>query len=191
MTAVWLARLMRVIVGLALASFLMAGCAGEVDGTASDRRPSSAASTSASAPPRGRDASQDGPATESPSPSSPARRGRVVKVAASDYGPMLFDRSGQAIYLFDREHTSSPRCYGGCARAWPPVLTEGRPRGVGAARSGLLGTTRRKDGSRQVTYAGHPLYFYAHEGKNEVLCHNVSEFGGLWQVVTPAGEPAA
>jgi predicted lipoprotein with Yx(FWY)xxD motif len=104
---------------------------------------------------------------------------------------MLFDRTGQAIYLFDKEATRSSECYGACARAWPPVLTTGRPRGSGAIRDQLLGTTRRKDGSQQVTYDGHPLYFYAHEGKNEVLCHNVSEFGGLWLVVTPSGEPAA
>ena len=54
----------------------------------------------------------------------------------------------------------------------------------------LLGTTTRSDGARQVTYAGHPLYFYAHEGKNQVLCHDVREYGGLWLVVTPKGPPA-
>jgi predicted lipoprotein with Yx(FWY)xxD motif len=122
---------------------------------------------------------------------SPKRAGRELKVAGSAYGPMLFDRSGQAIYLFARERARTPKCYGACADAWPPVLTTGPPQGSGAIREQLLGTTRRKDGSQQVTYDGHPLYFYAHEGKNEVLCHNVSEFGGLWLVVTPSGEPAA
>jgi predicted lipoprotein with Yx(FWY)xxD motif len=114
----------------------------------------------------------------------------VIRVADSDFGRMLFDRSGQAIYLFDKESRTSPECYGACARAWPPVLTKGPPRAQGAARSDLLGTTRRRDGSHQVTYNGHPLYFYAHEGKNEVLCHDVAEFGGVWLVVTPSGEPA-
>jgi predicted lipoprotein with Yx(FWY)xxD motif len=103
---------------------------------------------------------------------------------------MLFDASGQAIYLFEKERASTPACYGACAEAWPPVLTEGPPKGAGRVRSRLLGTTQRKDGSLQVTYAGHPLYYYAHEGKNQVLCHNVSEYGGLWLVVTPSGEPA-
>jgi predicted lipoprotein with Yx(FWY)xxD motif len=70
------------------------------------------------------------------------------------------------------------------------VLTDGAPRARGDARSDLLGTTKRRDGSLQVTYDGHPLYFYAHEGKNEVLCHNVSEYGGLWLVVTPEGDAA-
>ena len=130
----------------------------------------------------------------SPTPATPSAQpvgeGSVIVTGASDYGPMLFDRSGQAIYLFDRETTPTPDCYGACAEAWPPVLTDGPPRARGDVRPGLLGTTARKDGSRQVTYAGHPLYFYAHEGKHEVLCHNVTEFGGVWLVVTPGGDPA-
>ena len=114
----------------------------------------------------------------------------MVTTGDSDYGTMLFDRSGQAIYLFDKETTSKPECYGACAVAWPPVLTDGAPRVDNAARPGLLGTTERRDGTTQVTYAGQPLYFYAHEDVNQVFCHNVSEFGGLWLVVTPNGAPA-
>ena len=71
------------------------------------------------------------------------------------------------------------------------MLTKGTPQATGAARSDLLGTTRRSDGSTQITYAEHPLYFYAHEGKYQVLCHNVDEFGGTWLVVKPDGKPAA
>jgi predicted lipoprotein with Yx(FWY)xxD motif len=103
---------------------------------------------------------------------------------------MLFDASRQAIYLFDKERTTTPECYRACAVAWPPVLTKGLPRAAGAVRAGLLGTTKRTDGTRQVTYAGHPLYYYAHEGKGEVTCHDVREYGGLWLVVTPQGKPA-
>ena len=114
----------------------------------------------------------------------------MIKTGDSEFGRILFDGTGQAIYLFDRETTRRPDCYGACAEAWPPVLTEGEPRPAGTVKSTLLGTTRRADGSTQATYAGHPLYFYAHEGKNEVLCHNVTEFGGLWLGVTPGGTPA-
>ena len=116
--------------------------------------------------------------------------GLVLKTATSDFGTLLFDRSGQAIYLFAKEKTSRPECYDKCAEAWPPVLTEGAPRASGEVRADLLGTVERTDGSTQVTYGGHPLYYYAHEGKNQVLCHNVDEFGGLWLVVTPNGEAA-
>ena len=71
-----------------------------------------------------------------------------------------------------------------------PVLTRGNPHRGKPLRRGLLGTTRRSDGATQVTYAGHPLYFYAHEGKHQVLCHNVNEFGGIWLAVQPNGAPA-
>jgi predicted lipoprotein with Yx(FWY)xxD motif len=104
---------------------------------------------------------------------------------------MLFDARGQAIYLFDKESTAKAECYGACAEAWPPVLTDGRPQAGRGAREGLLGTTPRRDGSTQVTYAGQPLYFYAHEGPDQVLCHDVVEYGGRWLVVTPSGEAAA
>jgi predicted lipoprotein with Yx(FWY)xxD motif len=115
----------------------------------------------------------------------------MIITADSNFGTILYDGSGQAIYLFDAETTSVPECYGECAEAWPPVLTTGAPRGKGAVQSDQLGTTRRSDGSTQLTYAGHPLYFYAHEGKYQVLCHNVVEFGGTWLVVQPNGKPAA
>jgi predicted lipoprotein with Yx(FWY)xxD motif len=124
-------------------------------------------------------------------PSSPApSTGTTVHTDDSEFGTMLFDTTGQAIYLFDKERTSRAECYDECAEAWPPVLTTGAPRAAGRVRAELLGTTRRTDGSTQVTYNGHPLYFYAHEGPGQVLCHNVSEYGGLWLVVMPNGQPA-
>lgn len=103
---------------------------------------------------------------------------------------MLFDSTGQAIYLFDIETTSKPRCYDECAKAWPPVLTTGAPVGEQAVENSLLGTTKRADGTVQVTYDDHPLYFYAHEGKREVKCHNIFLNGGNWYVVQPGGEAA-
>jgi predicted lipoprotein with Yx(FWY)xxD motif len=108
----------------------------------------------------------------------------------SDYGTMLFDERGQAIYLFDKETSATPACYGDCAAAWPPVLTEGTPEADGDVDGVLLGTTEREDGSLQVTYNGHPLYFYADEDPGEVLCHDVDDFGGTWLVVTPEGDAA-
>ena len=134
------------------------------------------------------------PSAPSPSPAArPAREpaGTTIIAAKSQFGTILYDSSGQPIYLFDAEATSRPKCYGECADAWPPVLTKGKPQAKGDVRSELLGTTRRSDGSIQISYAGHPLYFYAHEGKYQVLCHNVTEFSGTWLVVQPNGKPAA
>ena len=110
--------------------------------------------------------------------------------ADSQFGSILYDDSGQAIYLFDAEGTSRPKCYDDCADAWPPVLTKGTPQAARAVRANLLGTSRRRDGTLQVTYAGHPLYFYADEGKYEVLCHNIEGFGGTWLAIQPDGDPA-
>jgi len=145
------------------------------------------------------EAATDSPTT-SPSPTPSAepvptrppkpRRGTEITTGPSDYGAMLFDVRGQAIYLFDAETTSKPECYGACAAAWPPVLTKGQPDPGGDARAALLGATKRRDGSLQVTYDGQPLYFYAHEGPGQVLCHDIEEYGGLWLVVTPAGDAA-
>jgi predicted lipoprotein with Yx(FWY)xxD motif len=188
----WFALRMRAVVGLVVLGTLAAGCVGEAGRTAGEGEPSdSQRSPSAAGDSPDRSGASSGTGSgEAPSPSGPTAPGRKVKIAPSDYGPMLFDASGQAIYLFEKERTSTPACYGACAEAWPPVLTAGPPKGSGRVRSRLLGTTQRKNGSLQVTYAGHPLYYYADEGKNQVLCHNVTEYGGLWLVVTPSGKPA-
>ena len=131
--------------------------------------------------------------TSSPAPSpEPATdtEGTQIISAGSKYGTMLYDATGQPIYLFDAESGDRPKCYDECAEDWPPVLTEGEPRARGQVRADLLGTTSRADGRTQVTYDGHPLYFYAHEGKYEVLCHDIVEYGGTWLVVRPDGTPA-
>ncbi len=115
--------------------------------------------------------------------------GTRITLAGSDFGKILFDGRGQAIYLFAKEKTSRPECYGDCAAAWPPVYTKGTPRAGSGIRARLLGTTKRRDGRLQVTYGGHPLYFYANEGRREVRCHNVFLNGGLWLVVRADGRP--
>jgi len=78
-------------------------------------------------------------------------------------------------------------CYGACATAWPPYLLPRKlPRG--SAYGGLVGTIRRTDGRRQVTYAGHPLYHYVGDLRpGQVLCQGVTQFGGGWYVVAPSG----
>lgn len=118
-----------------------------------------------------------------------SRRGASVKVMNSRYGRMLFDGKGRALYLFTRERTSRSRCYSDCAEAWPPFLTRGKPQARSGAKSSLLGTTRRRDGRMQVTYRGHPLYYYVDDREpGQVLCQDVVEFRGTWLVVSPSGE---
>lgn len=119
----------------------------------------------------------------------PAVAGARITQDGSSFGAMLWAPGHQAIYVFQRDTRGRSRCYGECARLWPPVYTTGRPRAGRGVRESLLGTTRRRNGRRQVTYAGRPLYTYAHEGRGQVLCHRVNLNGGLWWVVGPGGAP--
>ena len=122
-------------------------------------------------------------------PAAAARRGKKLKAVGSQFGRILGDGRGQAVYVFDKETSSRPRCYGACAKAWPPVLTGGRPVAGAGVRGARLGTTKRRSGKRQVTMNGRPLYYYVHDAPGRVLCHDVEEFGGLWLVVRPDGTP--
>jgi predicted lipoprotein with Yx(FWY)xxD motif len=101
---------------------------------------------------------------------------------------MLWGPKRQAIYVFQRDRRKVSSCYGRCADAWPPVYTTSRPGAGRGIRRSLLGTIRRQDGRRQVTYAGRPLYYYAHESAGQVRCHNVNLNGGLWWVIGPNGK---
>jgi predicted lipoprotein with Yx(FWY)xxD motif len=120
-----------------------------------------------------------------------SKPGIEITTADSQFGQALFDSDQRAIYYFDKEQTEMSECYGDCAVAWPPVLTEGEPQAGGEADAKLLGTTERDDGSLQVTYAGRPLYYYVDDPVGQIACHNVSEFGGLWLAVQPNGDPVA
>jgi predicted lipoprotein with Yx(FWY)xxD motif len=130
-----------------------------------------------------------GAATIATTPTADASKTTRTKIVlrSSRFGRMLFNAGDQAIYVFQRDRHGKSVCHGACAKAWPPVYTEGRPRAGSGVRSSLLGTITRRGGRRQVTYAGKPLYYYAHEGPGQVLCHNVFLNGGYWWVVGPDG----
>jgi predicted lipoprotein with Yx(FWY)xxD motif len=129
------------------------------------------------------------PVAAAKSPPAAARpSGTRITVRRSRFGRMLWGPKRRAIYIFERDGRNRTRCFGACAKAWPPVYTKGRPTAGPGARKALLGSIRRRDGRRQVTYAGQPLYLYAHEGPREVRCHNVNLNGGLWWVVGANGE---
>ena len=133
-------------------------------------------------------ADQPGSGSDSGNPEQPAT-GTTITTADSQFGDVIFDGDERAIYYFDKEKTSESECYGDCAVAWPPVLTDSDPSADGGAQGRLLGTTERRDGSLQVTYDGRPLYYYVDDPPGVVLCHNVEEFGGLWLAVQPDGAP--
>src|SRR5450756_3066549 len=103
-------------------------------------------------------------AASSPSPSpaaSPAATGSTIAVATNaKLGQILVDGKGMTVYLFVVDTGTTSTCYTSCAAIWPPVLTTGAPQGGAGATASLLGTTTRTDGNIEVTYAGHPLYYF-------------------------------
>ena len=116
-----------------------------------------------------------------------ADRGTLT-VGSSDYGRVLFDGKGFALYAFTHDPKGKSTCTGACAAAWPPYLVKRAPTAAQGAKAALLGTTRRADGGVQVTYRGRPLYYYVGDrNPRQILCQNVSEFGGLWLVVRADG----
>jgi predicted lipoprotein with Yx(FWY)xxD motif len=111
-----------------------------------------------------------------------------VTVAGSAYGRIPFDGRGFVLYAFTHDRRGRSSCSGDCARAWPPYVVRGRPSAGRGVNAKLLETTTRRDGSKQVTYAGRPLYYYVGDRKpKQILCQNVREFGGLWLIVRPSG----
>ncbi len=116
-------------------------------------------------------------------------KGPAIKAMDSDYGRILADKHGRALYLFTADQGKTSACYDDCATAWPPYLVAKRPAGRGGALGKLTGTARRSDGKLQATYAGHPLYYYVGDRKpGQVLCQDVEEFGGHWYVVRRSGK---
>ena len=111
-------------------------------------------------------------------------------VKKSRYGQVLFDGRGFALYAFTKDRRGGPsQCYGGCAKAWPVYFAKDALRAGPGVKQSLLGTTKRRDGRRQVTYNGRPLYYYVGErSPGVILCQNVEEFGGTWLVIRPSGK---
>jgi predicted lipoprotein with Yx(FWY)xxD motif len=112
----------------------------------------------------------------------------TLTVGPSSYGRVLFDGRGLVLYAFTRDPRGKSVCTGACAKAWPPYVVKTRPRAASGVKARLLGTTRRSNGSLQVTYAGRALYYYVGDrSKGQILCQNVTEFGGVWRVIRPTG----
>ena len=116
--------------------------------------------------------------------------GGIVSAAqVGDLGTVLVDSQGLTLYDFHKDQGGESSCYGACAAAWPPLLTEGDPQAQGAADRGMLGTTQRKDGTTQVTYNGWPLYTYAgDQAPGEANGNDIDQFGAEWYALQPNGQ---
>jgi predicted lipoprotein with Yx(FWY)xxD motif len=130
-------------------------------------------------------------ASASAGPADAGKATATLTVRSSTYGKILFDGRGFVLYGFTKDPRRRSACFGGCATAWPPYLVKkAKNLKVGAGlKASLIGTTKRPGGKLQVTYAGRPLYYYeGDKSPGQILCQNVSEFGGLWLVVRPSGQ---
>ena len=119
-----------------------------------------------------------------------ATKPAVVKVMNTPkLGKVIVDAEGMTMYDFHKDKGTTSSCYGACAEAWPPLLTNGKPTAAGGAEASLISVTKRKDGTEQVTYDGHPLYGFVEDQKpGETNGNDVDAFGAQWYALMPNGE---
>jgi predicted lipoprotein with Yx(FWY)xxD motif len=167
-------RLPAAALSLAAVALIVAGCGG------SSMSSSTSSSQEGKAPAAGGEASSTAAATT------------LSAAANPELGAVLVNSEGLTVYSFGKDQGTVSSCYGACAKAWPPVTTEGAPTSGEGATSSQLGTTKRKDGTTQVTYAGHPLYTLVEDSSpGEANGNGISAFGGEWNALDEGGAPAA
>jgi predicted lipoprotein with Yx(FWY)xxD motif len=129
------------------------------------------------------------PTSSAGASTAPAGGAATVSTAGGELGDHLVGPNGHTLYLFEKDTGSTSTCTGACAQAWPPLLTTGPPIASGAARADLLGTTERDDGTTEVTYGGHPLYYYVDDtAPGQAAGQDVEAFGAEWYAVAPTGD---
>ena len=184
-----------------LAVLVIAGCGGGSSSSTSEAEPASTTTTesestteTAAAPEAAESSAETKKAAAAEKPAGGAAGGAtttaVVKVTnTDDLGKVIVESKGMTLYDFHKDKGTTSSCYGACAEAWPPLLTGGKPKAMGGAEASLLGTTKRKDGTVQVTYNGHPLYGFVEDKKpGETNGNDVTAFGAEWYALEPNGE---
>jgi predicted lipoprotein with Yx(FWY)xxD motif len=168
------------VVGLLLAGIV--GCGGGSAGTSATSGTSTTKSTTTSSL----------PPVAKPPPNAEEGTVFVSLGSATGLGQVLVDSEGHTLYGFSDDSAKAATCAGACAKAWPPLLVEhGEPHPSNGATASRLGTVTRADGSRQVTYAGHPLYrFSGDKNPGEAGGQGASGFGGTWTALKGSGAPA-
>jgi predicted lipoprotein with Yx(FWY)xxD motif len=172
------------LVAVVVAGLLAAGCGGASYGGGGSSTNSSNTTASKTSAGYGYGHSSGSGSTMATS-SGPA----TIAVKSNSLGQILVDGKGMTLYLFEKDTGTMSTCTGACAQFWPPVTTKGAPKAGTGIAAGKLGTTNRSDGSTQVTYNGHPVYYYGGDQKSgDVNGQGQNTFGGLWYVISPAGD---
>jgi predicted lipoprotein with Yx(FWY)xxD motif len=163
-------------VAIAGAALLIAACGGY--GT-------SAYGGSASTP---SDARYPGVASSPSGAPVPPAASATVGLRSTSLGPIVVDSKGRTLYLFEADRGGMSSCYGDCASVWPPLLASGTPVAGSGLNQGLLSTTTRKDGSVEVVYNGHPLYYFVSDRvAGDTTGQAITSFGADWYVLSAAG----
>jgi predicted lipoprotein with Yx(FWY)xxD motif len=165
---------------LIAATAAAAGCSSS--GTSST--PQSAATSAAATNPASSSA-----AAAPASSSSSSTAATVIKTGTSSLGTILTDSAGRSLYLFESDSSTKSTCSGACAQAWPPLTTTSTPIAAHGVTADLLGTIKRDDGTLQVTYAGHPLYYFAGDTQaGDINGEGSQAFGAAWDLLDPSGK---
>jgi predicted lipoprotein with Yx(FWY)xxD motif len=173
---------LHALVPLAAVAVLVAGCGG---GSTSSGSSSGSAAGSASAASSTSPGSAYGAAAK---PAPAAKGDAVLSTRKLALGTVLVGPDGRTLYVFDADHGMSSACSASCAADWPPLTTSGAPKATGAAKASMLATINRADGTRQVTYGGHPLYSYAGDQQpGQASGQGSVAFGAPWYVAAPSG----
>ena len=132
-----------------------------------------------------------GSSSTSASPANAATTGPAATVAVENtsLGNVLESSKGHTLYLFTKDTGTTSTCSGACAVNWPPLRASGKPTTGSGAQASLVSTTARSDGTRQITYNGHPLYLFKGDGNpGDTNGQGLNAFGGHWYAVSPAGD---
>jgi predicted lipoprotein with Yx(FWY)xxD motif len=176
------AKLAAGVGGGLVAAVVVAACSSAAStstGAAAPASPAAPASSAAPASPAG---------ASSPSSGASSSGGTVITTAKSSAGTFLTTSSGRAVYLWVKDTGDMSNCNGACAGAWPPVTTTGTATASGSAKASDIGTITRSDGSKQVTYDGHPLYYFSGDsGPGTASGQGSDGFGAKWWLVAPTG----
>jgi predicted lipoprotein with Yx(FWY)xxD motif len=163
-------------VAIAGAALLIAACGGT--GT-------TAYGGSASTPSTGR---YPGVASSPSGTPAPPAASITIGLRSTALGQILVDGKGRTLYLYEADKAGMSNCYGDCASVWPPLLASGTPVAGSGLNGSLLGTTTRRDGSVEVVYNGHPLYYFVSDRQaGDVTGQAISSFGAEWYVLSAAG----
>lgn len=166
-----------------LLALALAGCGG---GSATT---STSASTGGSAYPQTQSTAST---TGAGAPSAAASGAGVATVYVAHSGELgsilVAGPKRRTVYLFAADKGPSSTCSSACAEVWPPVTTTASPKAAGGAVSADIGTITRSDGTKQVTYKGHPLYYYVGDpNSGDTSGQGISSFGAAWYVLSPSG----